>query len=148
MTIEEVIAALERATEGNSWHDMDIARAIGWRCPGTEPSPPHGMDATTISDWWGFNWFGPFGSAQGSVRDFPFTTSVDVALSLIPEGYDYGCSFSKRSGLEAWVQLPFKQGECHQGYAPDGIDDDRTRALAICIAALRARLSTDTKPTR
>lgn len=104
MTIAELISKLEAATEGSSWLDMDIARALGWVCPAT-----HMMDTATIYYWWGYNWFsGDTREAFGNVRDFPFTTSVEAALRLIPAGYGYGFSFSKQYGLEAWVQNRLK----------------------------------------
>ena len=69
-----------------------------------------------------------------------YTTSVDAALTLVPEGMDWGVSWSRLHKLETWVKAPMRRGTtCHQGYAPDGDDTARNAALALCIAALRAR---------
>lgn len=64
---------------------------------------------------------------EGMVIDAPYTASVDAAMTLIPEGYDWAV-FHTNSGLtvHAWC----------------GSRDDvfaNTPALALTAAALRAR---------
>lgn len=121
--LAELIARLEATTEASWSLSVEIAMAVGW----TERD---------VSDSDEVAWFDP----QGKRRGVPhFSGSLDAALTLVPEGFDYGFSYSKKDGLETWVQRPFRDGACHQGYAPDGINDDRTRALALTIAALKAR---------
>lgn len=66
-----------------------------------------------------------------------YTTSVDDAMTLIPTGYRYGLCWSPQYGVEAWVYD--NNGGCHQGFAVEGDMTDKTRAKALCIAALYAR---------
>lgn len=129
----DLIARLEAATGPDPHLDAEIEAALRggipeyrcrWKLAG-QPSAVRSADAA------GATWY----SAPS------FTGSLDAALTLVPEGFDYGFSYSKKDGLETWVQRPFREGTCHQGYAPEGINDDSTRALALCIAALRARAS-------
>ena len=129
-TMDDLIAKLEAAVEGNPFLDMGIARAIGWTCPGADP-PTWPMDPDNIYDWWGVNWFGADGKAHGTVRDFPFTTSLDAALTLVPEGMSVMlditpgktfCSVHDNSGLVG---------------SPDG--ENLSPPLTLCIAALKAR---------
>lgn len=61
----------------------------------------------------------------------PFTSSLDAALTLVPEGYWWTAGDCRR--------------EKHARVAPEAVDDDgheafsATVAIALCIAALRAR---------
>ena len=137
--LDDLIARLEAASEGSRELDAEISAAL-------HICPPQSPD-------WLRNWDGPyvvFGLGRVAVQHSNcergvnwlapnFTTSLDAALTLVPEGYDYGFSFSKQHGLEAWVQKPFKQSECFQGYAPDGDMTNKTSAKSVCVAALKAR---------
>ena len=114
MNTDHLIAQLEAASEGNVALDYDIYRAVNdYARQWLDNYPPGGLPQ--------------------------FTRSLDAAVTLVPEGYDYGFSYSKQHGLEAWVQRPFHQGECFQGYAPEGDNSDKTRAKALCMAALKAK---------
>ena len=124
--MDELIARLEAPTEPDRLLDEAIATYL-WG----EPTPSGNVGEARVLTWW-------HGGVGRSVAP-RFTESLDEAMTLLPKGFDYGFSYSRQHGLEAWVQRPFKQGECFQGYAPEGDDTDRTRAKAICIAALRAR---------
>lgn len=130
--LSDLIARLEAATEGSRALDCEVALAVGWTTRIHKPQTNYDME------W--VEWLPPRGKlAEVSTVVDRYTRSIDAALTLVPAGFDYGFSYSKKDGLEAWVQRPFREGICHQGYAPEGADDDKTRALAICIAALKAR---------
>lgn len=67
----------------------------------------------------------------------PYTTSVDSALSLIPDGWAWSIQKSSSTGSEVWL------------YPPNDVADIAITAehwtsmpLAICIASLKARQST------
>lgn len=119
----DLIARLEAATEGGRELDEAIAEHVGW----------------TLADKVECLWWPPEPSRENCQQAPLFTLSIDAAMTLVPEGFDYGFSFSKQHGLETWVQRPFQEGECFQGYAPESDPTDKTRALALCIAALKAR---------
>lgn len=59
-----------------------------------------------------------------------YTTSVDAALTLVPEGMRWTCGFSNHvpHNAQVWTSTGFYEGEC-----------DSNRAIALCIAALKAR---------
>lgn len=71
-----------------------------------------------------------------------FTTSVDAALTLVPDGWNHGHRYStKKQTAQAWCEfipaVPFGPEELlttHSGKCS-------SPALAICAAALRARHS-------
>jgi hypothetical protein len=63
-----------------------------------------------------------------------YTTSLDAAMTLVPEGW-------------AWSLNSGAQGECFARVSPKSrltVVDAATPALAFCAAALRARASQDT----
>lgn len=131
---EELIHRLEQATESDRELDCDIAVAvlggeIEWK------QANYSMEMSPVRRYASTMHVG----GRGGDPVERYTGSMDAALSLVPKGFDYGFSYSKKDGLETWVQRPFHEGPCYQGDAPEGIADDRTRALAICIAALKAR---------
>lgn len=125
MTRAELIAKLEAATEGSRQLDGEIGRAVGY----------------VASSWWGaiaFRW--NEGECWGSVPDF--TTSLDAALTLVPEGW--GWLARSHDGSPAYDGT----GRGRGGFANVNIGRDdaqfftefaATPALALCIAALRAR---------
>lgn len=67
-------------------------------------------------------------------RDLPrFTASIDAALMLVPEGHDVHVNlYFGRNGEGAAVVSKLKQINLPRTFAP-------TPALALCIAALKAR---------
>lgn len=133
--MDPLIAELETATEGSRELDYAIAKEIGWRFSGETEFKEYGVfwrDATT-DEWKQLPWW---------------TTSFDAALTLVPEGHR--CSFDipgeeddknhatvvKYSQVLEAVNLKAKTEEINKlwnhSYAA-------TPALALCIAALRAR---------
>jgi len=61
----------------------------------------------------------------------PFTASIDAALTLVPEGWSYTVAWLHRNS-RACVAMFHAKLEEQRAEAP-------TPALAICIAALKAR---------
>ena len=122
-TLSDLISRVEKLTGPDREVDWLIAEAIG-----------HDSFSVTSTQ------FPPFAAGSKADKAIPhYTRSLDAAMTLVPEGYDYGIAYSKQYGLEAWVQKPFKSSTCHQGYAPEGMNGDATRALSLTAAALRAR---------
>lgn len=127
MTIDELIAKLEAATEGSRELDCDIFVA-------TAPSPfvSYYPDCVLAS-------LGGF-AARVEIKDIPaYTTSLDAALTLVPErdksGAYWRCIIERKplhSG-QAWlaeVRPHAKDGGYAIAYTP---------ALALCVAAMKAR---------
>lgn len=135
--MDELIERLERATEPS--HELDVAIAAWCHRNG-------GLcDVTYDPELW-------------VIRNGGHTGSIDAALSLVPDGYgwqvgrpiqDYGATgyyatvFRERRKDEAgfWPGSWAHDGGPERG-APSASKLDRyaaTPALALCIAALRAR---------
>jgi hypothetical protein len=60
-----------------------------------------------------------------------FTASIDAAMSLVPEGCNFGLG-DKDATTKAWAWVGLFSG-------PDNIANAATPAIALCAAALRAR---------
>lgn len=79
---------------------------------------------------------------KGSDDDYPeklprYTKSIDAALTLVPEGYTVETHFSVPQDSENTVML-WK----HHALPKDGLDvrgKGKSPAIALCVAALRAR---------
>lgn len=127
MTIEELIARLEAATGPCRELDVAISVAVGRDDETTLLRYTNGTEkrVPTSRNCWG-----------GQVDSPRYTASIDAALTLVPEGFCWevrkgyvpeatvwqiGCEYDEGSGRT----LPHAQ-------AP-------TPAIALCIAALRAR---------
>lgn len=103
MTRDELIAAMEKAS--------GPSRELDWG----------------IHEWvWGV-------AAPRMERMEPpsYTASIDAALTLVPEGYDW-MVFSVNG---------FNQANCGPTNSFDDVGDQKaaTHAIALCIAALKAR---------
>lgn len=112
-----------------------------------------GRKAFHVDDWtappgssfgrWHDGWFVGEHNRDPYARDLPrYTTSLDAALTLVPEGHAVD--------LTLWAQkhrariLPlYQDGDrwFHRGSDPHFTADAGTPALALCAAALRARAS-------
>lgn len=105
MTLPELIAALEAATEPSREIDNEVdilAYEMGWRAerimiPDTTPL---------------------------------YTASLDAALSLMPDGAEWFRERGANGSMSMVVDGPSRWAEAGQGATP---------ALALCIAALKAR---------
>ncbi len=132
----ELIAKLQAAPEGSRELSDEVLLAAGW----TRESHIHpGLSADYGENVEYWEWTQPNGDPcpryhlGGQNLPCP-TTSLDAALTLVPEGAQYclGCLSDTRvsvrgvSRYHAWVM------EQETVYAP-------TPALTLCIAALKAR---------
>lgn len=93
---------------------------------------------------------------SGPLRGDPkYTSSIDAAMTLAPKGwccgFENGGRFDCNPNSEAWCwpfnsdfEPDWQNGD--EGYrsAPDGYRGVGTPAVAMCIAALKAQLSTRT----
>ena len=119
MTIEELIAALERADAPSRELELRIARDV-------LDSEPLGH-AAGLPD--------KLLIAQAEIGPWPrYTSSIDAALSLVPEGWDYIAGYAN--------------GQCFADCGPAntfnsvGQVQHDSFAIAICVAALKARAAT------
>ena len=123
--MKDLIARLEAATEGNRELGEDIYVELSFRR--LIPQTP------------GY----PLGDRRGC--QFDYTTSIDAALTLVPEGWGFMLRYHiTRRGMRATASAlaPFmaERGDVFDQSAA-------TPALAHCIAALKAR-ALDTPSTR
>lgn len=127
-----LVERLEAATAGSRELDAEISRSII-----SGPSFAH-WNGVHVSNWWlhddGESW--GCNTTDGwrherCIRVSHYTTSLDAALTLVPDGYDY---------------IIYRiDGEYYAEVGPTGsfgftkCVGAPTIALAICIAALKAR---------
>jgi hypothetical protein len=117
MGVSDMLNLAERCEKADGPdRDLDylIADAIG-----------HGqLRADTLYAW------GKAGSTNEPIAALPYTASINSAISVVPEGYDWAV-FRTNGGLtvHAWC-----------GSREDMFGDNP--ALALCAAALRARALT------
>lgn len=122
MSLTELIQKLEAAKEGSRELDELIHEAAG--SPGADD---------------------PQYAAFESGDDFPrnYTTSLDAALTLVPDGWNYqllktgGVLLSSGLPYSASIKASSQYGWVDPPYPFDGYSE--TQALALCIAALKAR---------
>ena len=121
--LDKLTAALESAAEGSEELDERVGRAFGW--------------------WYDFDnveWV-----REGEIVEFlpVYTRSIDAALTLVPEGW-----ILHRLGQERkWNPMTdfLWVARLHKGEVPSSRNIVQyfavTPALAICAAALRARMT-------
>jgi len=90
------------------------------------------------ADWRGWG-FGPNATPTERPKAFPYTSSLDAAMTLVPEGWKALMDFRASPGVvdlyhpdydpNDWLLLPVVQGAA------------ATPALALTAASLRARVS-------
>ena len=100
MTLDRLIAALEKATGPSRMLDREI-------CEARKIEPPAGM--------YGFD---------------RYTSSIDAALTLVPDGC--GWCADALPPRDPWAQIV-------KGGATTAASHGATAAIALCIAALKAR---------
>ena len=113
--MNNLIAELERATEGNRDLDTSIWSAV--RCPTLFNDRPH------------------------------YTTSLDAALTLVPAGVMWEVGTMEGEAKVCWESAPsyYTEFATAESYAEDG--DTFNAALALTIAALRARQAMEEQPS-
>lgn len=129
-TLEEVIARLERAAGPDRELDADIIRALYPACH----IGPYvvGDDEPVV--------FHAEPLVQNKHEVPRYTSSLDAALTLVPEGWFVANFAQWRSGAptRTWAATLKLDPDCdeerHTSNRPSA-------ALALCLAALRARLS-------
>ena len=113
--IDDLIARLEAAMEGSRELDKTISKLIG-----TYSAPDRGDPTGTWKS---------------------YTTSLDAALTLVPEGWQFGIGthpadeLFNPGGAQAYC-TKHGTGGAPRGYAHA---DAHTAPLALCIVALKAR---------
>jgi hypothetical protein len=111
---------IEAATGHDRKLDGEIAKALGL---------PHGPDSG-----WCNNHSGDYWTVDECAKYF--TASLDAAMTLVPEGYQFGCgSFGNPEGDGPWAWCEPKERLTDDFPYGKGA----TPALALCAAALRAR---------
>lgn len=113
--MDDLIARLEAATAPSRELDVLIAQAVG---------EPWGAGGYSIGGNWG-------------ERAARYTASIDVALTLVPEGWHWCACGPSDTHLPIAYIVP----DMGRTPWPKWVDDieGATPAIALCIAALRAR---------
>lgn len=141
--LKDLITRLLAATAPDRALDEEIALAAGWQC---------------MRDWLGQWWRPPGGTFATSVSRVPrFTGCMEDALKLLPpstETQKYGATVwvmpDGTGRARVWCQV--KDDSAEGGWATDvvpgnpGLPENKgaTPALAVCVAALRARATEGT----
>jgi len=125
MTREELIAALESAEAGSRELDAEIWLLVTPGATRKQSSYVHKASGRTC-------YIDETREASGRLILVPeYTTSIDTALSLVPEGWDWEVC---RQGT-AFLTGP---GDDF-GHCLEITGTGATAALALCVAALEAR---------
>lgn len=142
MTLDDMLDRLFHAEEGSAELDCLIASqfhiappdAPGWLVKNFSryaPSKlPGHVAAMNLDGQEGVNW-----------KPLAFTRSIDAAVTLVPAGFQWECTFSRH--------VPHSANVCSSREAHGGWDghSDHSRPIAICIAALKARAAQEGSPT-
>jgi len=117
--VDTLIKKLEAATEGSRELDAEVAVAAG-------------LDKDTMCsmylDWVRLNNANMINGHPGP----HYTTSIDAALTLVPEGVAHWMIRSPKPWAKIWLHYDNTDNETY--------GDGATPALALCIAALKARM--------
>jgi hypothetical protein len=152
--LDDLIARLESVGEGSRELDAKIAAAVGdMNDPKFDVT--HYVAPPTYEVHHSYD--GPLVAARVTVKDNsqlvcirkprPYTTSIEAALTLVPEGWWIELNICKNRG-QAVANCHCKLEQSPDTQNRDFADDEPfevkainrpTPALAICIAALRAR---------
>lgn len=134
--LKDLIARLEAATEGSRYLDAQIHKYIErdqslfakFERSAQAPAADFGMPPT-VAD-----------------QTPHYTTSLDAALTLVPEGWwpgfgwaEYDPKVHKQTGRYGWAELVRNVPGRSFPEEIYGYSDSGSPALAICIAALKAR---------
>lgn len=139
---DSLLKALGEAKEGSRELDAEIALAIGWRRGSRNRSLVTGLPMAETEEWYDPD------SNSVNLAPQPYTTSLDAALSLVPEGALWQITkgvLLPKAGVSNGEPPRFIGLGC---YGRDSKENPRykwveesaaTPALALCIAALRSR---------
>ena len=128
----DIIKMLEEATGGSRELDAEICRIAYWESDG------YFSDQDDHGEWFIYSY--RFGGTAIPKEPLPhYTTSLDAALTLVPEGWTSKQIFITGAGSKARLKRPSP----YALVAPmESYERDRlvaTPALALCVAALKAR---------
>lgn len=132
--MKDLIAKLEAATEGSRELDAGICAALRWPVSGK---------GTVLPAWVHDNFPEWEITKEGRLKagclwePVPFTTSLDAALTLVPEGFTWRVQCDRHGNAESWTEN--NGGDFGGILALDTQTFAATPALALCIAALKAR---------
>jgi hypothetical protein len=119
LDLQSLIARLEAATEGSRELDYEIAK---WKLPRLS-------ECVQLPD-------GRWETPDGLVYAIDYTTSLDAALTLVPEGWCCDMGTGGAGYAEgSWARVYPQSGQAHG----TGNVSGQTLPLAICIAPLLAR---------
>ncbi len=124
--MKELISRLKQVTEGSRELDREI-----FDIAGTYVLEKRGRDRKE----WLYKIGGKDWERIDSYRFPRYTTSIDAALTLVPEGWFWIADNNPMTGGYARLNAVPDIGETMKEVAGDA----RTPALALCIAALKAR---------
>lgn len=147
--IDDLITQMEAATEGSRELDCRIAYALGWRFNGCSED---GVEGRIGDDDWpdldniGGHWHKP-GDRWAESHEDPglprwddppeWTTSLDAAMTLVPEGWRvYAIQQHHHGDLRWYAGIDQVYG---QGIGRTDGPVNGGPALALCIASLKAR---------
>jgi len=143
--MNDLIPRLERATGPDRELDGAIALATGWQHKETEdgrgisgePIIKHTWTSPGGEEFWEKTTI--FNRANKYPEELPhYTASLDAALTLVPEGYRWNVE-SSENGLLSHIK-PVAGVAVDEAAAPSSDQFfAATPALALCIAALKAR---------
>lgn len=127
MNITELVSKLEAAKEPSETLDVLIAQQVNWQPPNPSSHRAFELGLRTV-----------LGDRNLDIEEFAddwgvpkYTASLDAALTLVPEGKKFVVGGSLMSAKH-FAEIDPWQSEHISGEAP-------TPALALCIAALKAR---------
>ena len=130
--MKDLITRLEQASEGNRELDMEIQRPL------EVAKHPDAVFVDEDGQVWFADVYEDGEPASWTYADPPhYTTSIDAALTLVPE------KLTNRTFMETCI--PAKAGFRKNGKAVLYFEA-ATPALALCIAALKARMSDMQEP--
>lgn len=127
--VARIEAADQRQADGGYALDGEIAKREGWT---------YSYREATHS--WG--WCRPGMPDHFNARPPAYTTSIDAAMSLVPEGWSM--SLGEKRGLPAHIRwnVWLHDHNTENGIAERSIEASAaTPSLALCAAALRAKAS-------
>lgn len=133
--MNDLIARLEAATEGSHALDAEIAYRIAEMTPGIMMHEDSIPGAEVFAFW-------QDGICHNCSRWEPFTTSLDAALTLVPAEHAIRLQYEVGGLGDGFHAAVFPHGEPARW---PGIQMQRANspALALCIAALKARSNSD-----
>ena len=117
MDLNDIIRRLEEASEGSRELSDVVLMAVGWR---------HSLGPNVL-------WFAPDGKPWKKARPCP-TTSLDEALTLVPEGHVGRIGFGGPGFVFAFAATPRDWGAGRVSTVRAA-----SPAISLCIAALKAR---------